>query len=183
MGKLENAELYAKEKYLGMKRKDGMTPYYNHLENVVNRLKNLGMADDDILSAAWLHDTIKDTNSTFDDIEQIFGSKIAVLVLSLTKDKNLPKGQQEQQYVKQLQQASWEAKLIKLCDISANLKDIRNLPISKSKRIKVIKKKIHYLNIIKPDLIQNKSKVPGIQKIIDGINEILKQYEQRPFFI
>ena len=91
MPKLESAELFAKEKHIGMKREDGITPYSNHLESVINRLKNLGVTDEDVLSAAWLHDTIENTNTTFDDIEQRFGSKVAVLVLSLSKDKNLPK--------------------------------------------------------------------------------------------
>src|SRR5690242_16898512 len=108
MKKIEAAELYSKEKHLGAKGKDGITPYYTHLESVVNRLKNLGVTDEDVLSAAWLHDTLEYTDTVFDDIEQRFGSKVAVLVLSLSKDKSLTKGQQESQYIKQLMNASWE---------------------------------------------------------------------------
>ena len=70
---------------------DDKTPYWKHLEGVVNRLKNLGMTDDDLLCAAWLHDGIENSVMTFDDIEQRFGSKVAVLVLALSKDKNLSK--------------------------------------------------------------------------------------------
>ena len=39
---LENAELFAKSKHAGKLKKSGMT-YSNHLENVVSRLKSLGI--------------------------------------------------------------------------------------------------------------------------------------------
>jgi len=179
LSKLESAELFAKERHSGMTIDDNI-PYWKHLEGVVNRLKNLGITDEDLLCAAWLHDSIENTITTFDDIEQRFGSKVAVLVLALSKDKNLSKGEREQQYVKQLKDASWEAKLIKLCDISANLKDLKNASWSKTKKSKEVKKKLYYLNLIKPELIKNKSQVPGIQGIMDGINEVLVSFKQRP---
>jgi len=178
LSKLESAELFAKERHSGMTI-DDKTPYWKHLEGVVNRLKNIGITDEDLLCAAWLHDCIENTATTFDDIEQRFGSKVAVLVLALSKDKNLSKGEQEQQYVKQLKDASWEAKLVKLCDISANLKDLKNIPWSKTKKSKEVKKKLYYLNLIKPELVKNKSQVPGIQGIMDGINEVLVSFNQR----
>ena len=179
MSKLESAELFAKERHSGMMIDDN-TPYWKHLEGVVNRLKNLGIADDDLLCAAWLHDSIENAVTTFDDIEQRFGSKVAVLVLALSKDKNLSRGEREKQYVKQLKDASWEAKLIKLCDISANLKDMKNASWSKTKKSKEVKKKLYYLNLIKPELVKNKSQVPGIQSMMSGINEVLVSFKQRP---
>ena len=175
------AELFAKERHSGMIVGD--MPFWKHLEAVVNRLKNLGITDEDLLCAAWLHDTIENTVATFDDIEQRFGSKVAVLVLALSKDKNLSKDESEQQYVKQLKDASWDAKLIKLCDISANLKDLKNTSWSKTKKSKEIKKKLYYLNLIKPELVKNKSQVPGIQSMISGINEVLISFKQRPIVL
>ena len=162
---------------------DDKTPYWKHLEGVVNRLKSLGIADEDLLCASWLHDSIETSVATFDDIEQRFGSKVAVLVLALSKDKNLSKGESEQQYVKQLKDASWEAKLIKLCDISTNLKDLKNASWSKTKKSKEVKKKLYYLNLIKQELIKNKSQVPGIQGMISGINDVLVSFKQRPIVL
>jgi (p)ppGpp synthase/HD superfamily hydrolase len=182
LSKLESAELFAKERHSGMTI-DNKTPYWKHLEGVVNRLKNLGIADEDLLCAAWLHDSIENTVTTFDDIEQRFGSKVAVLVLALSKDNNLSKGEREQQYVKQLKDASWEAKLIKLCDISANLKDLKNTSWSKTKKSKEVKKKLYYLNLIKPELVKNKSQIPGIHGMISGINEVLVSFKQRPIVL
>ena len=48
VSKLESAELYAKSKHKNMTRKDGITPYSNHLEEVVSRLKSLGITDEDV---------------------------------------------------------------------------------------------------------------------------------------
>ena len=109
-----------------MMRKDGTTSYSKHLEDVVNRLKSLGVIDSELLCAGWLHDTIEDTDTSFDDLYDQFGSRVAVLVSTLSKDMSLPRKKREQEYIKQLKEASFDAKLIKLCDISANLSALKN---------------------------------------------------------
>ena len=183
MNNLQAAENFAKERHAGMMRKDGVTSFYDHLSGVVARLKNLGITDEGVLAAAWLHDTLEDTKTSFVEIDSRFGSKVAVLVLSLSKDRSLPKAKLEEQYVKQLREASFEAKLIKLCDISANLKDIKNAPLSKTKKVKTIRKILYYLNAIKPDLVKNKASVPGIQSLADGINDLVVPFGQKPTII
>jgi len=175
---VKNAELFAKKKHSGMMRKDGTTPYSKHLEDVVNRLKSLGVIDEELLCAGWLHDTIEDTETSFDDLYGQFGSKVAVLVSSLTKDMSLPRKKREQIYVKQLKEASSDAKLVKLCDISANLSDLKNYEASKSKKLRQVKQKRHYLNVIKNDLLGN-TDYPKISTLMESINQILKRYGQR----
>lgn len=177
------AKKFAQEKHKNQKRKDGVTPYSDHLEGVVNRLKNLGVTDKDVLCAAWLHDIIEDTDVTFDQINERFGREVAVMVLSLSKDQNILKKDREIQYISQLKDASFQTKIIKLCDISANLKDLANAPISKTQKNKQIKKILHYLRIIKNDIIENKSEYPKIQEIIDGINTICVKFNQKPILI
>lgn len=71
MTKLESAALYAKEKHKGQTRKNGITPYSDHLEAVVSRLKSIGISDEDVLCAGWLHDTMEDTDATFDELSEI----------------------------------------------------------------------------------------------------------------
>lgn len=177
------AKKFAQEKHKNQKRKDGVTPYSDHLEGVVNRLKNLGVTDKDVLCAAWLHDIIEYTDTTFDQISERFGREVAVIVLSLSKDQNIPKKNREIQYVDQLRESSFQSKIIKLCDISANLKDLANAPISKTQKNKQIKKILHYLRVIKNDISENKSRYPKIQEIIDGINTICIKFNQTPISI
>ncbi|MEO9277830.1 MAG: HD domain-containing protein [Nitrososphaera sp.] len=178
MSKLQDARDFLSNRYAGVKM--NKITYQAYLTGIADRLKNLGISDDEILSAALLCQTINDSKATFDEIDQIFGSKIAVIVLSLSKDINLPNTIREETYTKQLRDAPIETKLIKLCDISANIKELKNSSVSSTKKIKQIRKNIHYLNIIKPDLIKNKTNMPSLSMLISGINEVLVQYRQRP---
>ena len=177
------AKKFACEKHKNQKRKDGITPFSDHLEGVVNRLKNLGVTNQDILSAAWLHDTIEHSDTTFDEINTIFGNSISVIVLSLTKDSQLSRGQRELQYIQQLKNSTFQSKIIKFCDISANLKDIVNSPLSKTQKNKQVKKLFHYLRIIKRDLSEHSSNYPKMKELIDGINSVGSKFRQRPIII
>ena len=181
--KLDAAEQFAKNKHSGIMQADGITPYWKHLESVVSRLKSIGITDEDMLCAAWLHDTIEDTNTDFDDIHERFGRNVAIMVSSVSKDKRLPKSKREQLYIKQLKEAPWQAQLLKLCDISSNLKNLEKSGWPKEKRSNQVKNKLHYLNAIKPGLIQNKSKIPNIRSIIRGINDVVEEYGQKPVLI
>ncbi len=177
------AQKFAGEKHKNQKRKDGVTPFYDHLEGVVNRLKNLGISNQNVLSAAWLHDTIEDSDTTFEEINEIFGNTISVLVLSLTKDSNLSRKDRELQYIQQLKNSTIETKIIKFCDISANLKDITNAPISKTQKNKQVKKLFRYLRVIKNEISENNSNYPKIQELITGINLVGSNFKQRPVII
>lgn len=179
---IKSAELFAKNKHAGSFRADGSTPYSKHLEDVVNRLKSLGVIEPQILCAGWLHDTIENTDTTFDDLYEQFESEIVVLVSSISKDMTLPRKKREQAYVIQLKEASFSAKLIKLCDISANLSELKNYEASKSKKLRQVKQKRHYLNIIKNDLLGNPH-YPYVQSLMESANLIFRNYGQRPISI
>ncbi|MDE1813708.1 MAG: HD domain-containing protein [Thaumarchaeota archaeon] len=179
MPQKQSAENFVKERYLGMIKNDGGT-HQEYLEAVVGRLKSLGITDDDVLSAAWLHDIIDNGKTSFDELDKRFGSRVAVLVLSISKDQSLPRSMQEEQYAKQLKESPLEVKIVKLCSISANLRDLKNSSFSKTRKAKEMKKKLYYLNIIKTDLIKNKAQTPGIVGLVNGINDIVASYGLRP---
>ncbi len=175
---VKNAELFAKEKHSRSIENNEKTVYSKHLEDVVNRLKSLGVVDEEILCSGWLHDSIENTDTSFDDLYARFGSKVAVLVSDLTKDMSLPNKKREQAYVKQLIESSSDAKLIKLCEISANLSDLKNYDMSKSKKLRLVRQKRRYLIVIKNDLLDN-TDYPKIHILLDNIEKILKKYSNR----
>jgi len=109
----------------------------------------------------------------------MFGSRIAVLVSSLTKDESLPKKPREKAYVQQLKEASFDAKLVKLCDISANLSALKNYDASKSKKLRLVKQIRHYLVVIKNDLLKN-TDYPKMITLLETVNQILKGYGKNP---
>ena len=86
MNLLTNAELFAKTKHGGKQNEIGV-PYSNHLENVVNRLKSLGVIDEEVICAAWLQEILEHTDTSFDELFEKFGRRISTLILSLTETK------------------------------------------------------------------------------------------------
>jgi (p)ppGpp synthase/HD superfamily hydrolase len=183
---LENAELFAKSKHAGKLKKSGIT-YSNHLENVVSRLKSLGVIDEEVLCAGWLQDILEDTDTSFDELFEKFGRRIAVLTLSLTKTKfvidtdddstlsltkkrAIPEKQRQKEYAVKIKESEIDAKLIKLCDISANLGDLKKQIISKTKKRKILKKFRYYLLIIEKDLLEN-TEYPKAITLLKTINQ------------
>ncbi len=176
---VKSAELFAKKKHKGQFRKDCKTKYFEHLKNVVSELKSMGIVNDDILCAGWLHDTIEDTDTDYDEIHKKFNKKIADYVASVTKDTRLIKQKQEKAYISQLKKASWQAKVVKLGDVIANFKDLPNGYKDFTKRKDKVKKKIPYILAIKSGISSNKKKIPKLEYAQLTLNELLKTYEQK----
>ena len=86
------------------------------------------IANTDIICAAMLHDTIEDTDTTEEELIAAFGRKIAAIVMEVTDDKNLPKLERKRLQVEHAHSISHDAKLVKLADKIANLRDILNSP-------------------------------------------------------
>lgn len=64
-------------------QKYGDRPYVVHLADVVSRVKTITQ-DPEIIAAAWLHDTIEDTQVTYSYIEEMFGKNVADMVWAVT---------------------------------------------------------------------------------------------------
>ena len=177
--KLTFSKQCAMRQHKGQYRKNNKTPYWHHLRDVVNNLKMMGIKDESILCAGWLHDSIEDTSFDYDDVSKFFGKKIAQIVSDLTKETRLPKNQQEKNYLTQLSNSSWQAKVVKFADILANVSDLKNSELNGSQKIVQVKYKIKYLNEIKSGIIQNKKRIPNLSQAEIILNLVLKEYGQR----
>jgi (p)ppGpp synthase/HD superfamily hydrolase len=62
----------------------GTEPYSYHLEMVRNILVEFGYTSEDYMCAAWLHDTLEDTDTTKAEVEELFGSVIADLAFAVS---------------------------------------------------------------------------------------------------
>jgi (p)ppGpp synthase/HD superfamily hydrolase len=82
---IEKAKAFATKKHLGQTRKGDGSPYVNHLEGTYKIAQKV-TADEDILCACWLHDTLEDTKTTFKELSDNFGIEIANIVKSCTKN-------------------------------------------------------------------------------------------------
>jgi len=128
---LLKAANFAANKHKLQKRKDKeQTPYINHPLGVAWSLsKEGGVKDVDVLQAAMLHDTVEDTNTTFEELEKKFGGKVASIVKEVTDDKSLPKDERKKLQVAHAPHITKQAKHVKLADKLYNLRDlIRSAP-------------------------------------------------------
>lgn len=121
---------FAAEKHRHQRRKDAAaSPYINHPIAVANTLAVEGrVTDEAILLTACLHDTVEDTETTFEEIEEIFGTEVTNLVRNVTDDKSLEKAQRKQLQIEHAATASDKAKQIKIADKICNVRDITNSP-------------------------------------------------------
>ena len=84
---IRNAYDYASKKHFSQKRITG-DDYITHPLNVAWILTDV-KADGKAISAALLHDTIEDSDSTFDEISNLFGPDVATIVDGVTKINRL----------------------------------------------------------------------------------------------
>jgi len=80
---IKKAYNFASEAHLGDVRKSG-EPYIQHPISVAMILTDI-YADYQTLCAALLHDTVEDTSTTIEEIEEKFGKEIALIVDGVTK--------------------------------------------------------------------------------------------------
>ncbi len=126
---LFKALAFSAEKHTKQRRKDvDKTPYINHPISLANILAKRWVIDENVLCAAILHDTIEDTDTTVEELQEHFGEKIKSIVLEVTDDKSLEKSVRKQKQVEHAASISHEAKLVKLADKIANITDIINSP-------------------------------------------------------
>lgn len=117
---------YATLKHMGQTRAGG-DPYITHPERVAQYIKQYKKSHqlDALISAAYLHDTIEDTDTTHEDLQKMFGGLVASLVKELTSDKEqiAKVGKAEYLSNKMSKMSSW-ALVIKLADRLDNVQDI-----------------------------------------------------------
>jgi GTP diphosphokinase / guanosine-3',5'-bis(diphosphate) 3'-diphosphatase len=127
--KLLRATAFAAEKHRNQRRKDrDASPYINHPIALANVLAQAGVSDENVIIAALLHDTIEDTDTTFDELVGDFGSEIADIVLEVTDDKSLPKADRKRLQIEHAPTISDPAKLVKLADKICNVRDMSSSP-------------------------------------------------------
>jgi guanosine-3',5'-bis(diphosphate) 3'-pyrophosphohydrolase len=121
---------FAAGKHRGQRRKDvHASPYINHPIAVLSILaEEGGIAEPAVLCAALLHDTIEDTETTPEELEAAFGVQVRDIVLAVSDDKTLPKAERKRLQILHAAEASYEARLVKLADKIANLRDLAASP-------------------------------------------------------
>jgi len=121
---------FAAQKHRNQRRKDlEASPYINHPISLLKVLvTEANITNEVVLVSALLHDTVEDTNTTFEEIEKNFGVDIAEIVKEVTDDTSLTREERKSQQIQHAPLLSKEAALVKFADKISNLRDLIYLP-------------------------------------------------------
>ncbi|MCB9815572.1 HD domain-containing protein [Candidatus Nomurabacteria bacterium] len=103
-------------------------PYLTHLMAVTLILRDY-TTDEDTLVAGLLHDTLEDTDYTYEELVEDFGEKVALIVQTLTEPGSSDQDKQswleiKKNYAKQLRKGPIEAVMIAAADKTHNFRSM-----------------------------------------------------------
>lgn len=121
----DKAVKFATEAHSGTERRGKAYPYIIHPMEaacIVATITN----DPEMLAAALLHDTIEDTDVTFEQIREQFGERVARLVLHETAplSGNLTWREKKEVQIQNLTSAPYDSKVVALGDKLSNMRGI-----------------------------------------------------------
>ena len=111
---------------VGQRRKYTDQPYIVHPIRVAGIVDKFG-GTDEMIMAAYLHDVVEDTGVSIEDILDMFGSVVAVIVDGLTDVSKPEDGNRAVRKAMDRQHsadATWAAQFVKCADIIDNAGDI-----------------------------------------------------------
>ena len=122
-GVIEKAFLFAYYAHGEQVRKDGK-PYIVHPVEVAMELARNG-ADEELICAGYLHDTIEDAYMTPEQLEKAFTPRVAALVMADTEDKTQDWEERKQRALDDLRKGSRAHQMLMCADKLSNLRSIR----------------------------------------------------------
>jgi guanosine-3',5'-bis(diphosphate) 3'-pyrophosphohydrolase len=127
---LMDALAFSAHKHRNQRRKDvDASPYINHPIALARVLAvEGGVTDHKTLAASILHDTLEDTETTFEELKEKFGRIIAGTVREVSDDKTLSKADRKRHQIEHAQHLSRRARLVKLADKTCNVRDMASHP-------------------------------------------------------
>jgi guanosine-3',5'-bis(diphosphate) 3'-pyrophosphohydrolase len=129
-GLVVQALMFSARRHRDQRRKGAEgAPYINHPIEVMEVLWRVGgVRDAELLAAALLHDTVEDTGTTPEEIEEQFGAAVRALVMEATDDKSLPKSERKRLQIVHAPGLTDRAKMLKMADKICNVFDMLHQP-------------------------------------------------------
>ncbi|TYS62512.1 bifunctional (p)ppGpp synthetase/guanosine-3',5'-bis(diphosphate) 3'-pyrophosphohydrolase [Sutcliffiella horikoshii] len=122
---VEKAIIFAAMAHKNQTRKGTETPYVTHPFAVGMMLQGAGCSEE-VVAAGILHDTLEDTEATYDSLVKEFGAPVANLVVAASEnDKSLSWEDRKQHTIDGLKDASMDELQVIVADKLHNLRSIR----------------------------------------------------------
>lgn len=118
MDSLERALLVAEK--IHANQSYDIYPYMYHIKQVVMIARKLGY-DNDIVTAAALHDALEDSELSYTDIKKAFGEEVAEIVYCVTDELGRNRKEKKEKTYPKIRN-NWKAAVVKICDRIANTK-------------------------------------------------------------
>ena len=128
LNNLEDVIMFASLHHEGQKMFEPDVSYLTHVMGVASNVLeayyngeekfNLDYA----LKVAVLHDTLEDTNATYEEIADKFGEDVATGVKALTKNEEVEKADRMMDSIKRIKECPKEVAIVKLADRVYNLR-------------------------------------------------------------
>lgn len=112
------ARLFAEAAHAGQTY--DLYPYTYHLGQVVSVLEKFHWDEPEMLCAGWLHDSIEDTNTSYNDIKNEFGEVVAELVYAVTNELGRNRKERNERTYPKIR-GNERATALKLADRIANV--------------------------------------------------------------
>jgi len=124
------AAIFATEKHKSQVRSnEKKTPYIIHPIEVADLVMKIGhVYDKDVLITALLHDVMDDTQTTYEQITSLYGTKVSSYLEEMTSKQGLSLKEQKKQQIMQAFRQNPSVAIIKLSDKLSNLKTLATSP-------------------------------------------------------
>ncbi len=118
------------ERHAGQKRRDG-TDFAGHPLRVALILHELAdQSNPDVLCTGLLHDMMEDTDTSEEDIMEVFGTKVSDMVRAMTLAE-VPAEEKKKRNLSHFESLRWEgrdAQIVRSADRLDNLKTLKDIP-------------------------------------------------------
>ena len=118
---IRRAAEFAAKAHENAVRKGSRLPYILHPREVA-AIVAVMTHDPEIIAAAYRHDVIEDAGVTYDELRELFGTRVADLVLAESENKQNTWLERKQATIERLRLAEKEEKLIAFGDKLSNLR-------------------------------------------------------------
>lgn len=117
------AKALALKVHSGQYRKGDGSPMVTHVIRVAETLEKYGFPED-VVIAGYLHDSVEDTDLTFEDIEKAFGANVRRIVAGNTEDKEKSWTERKQHTIDWIKVAPLEIRALIVADKLDNLRSM-----------------------------------------------------------
>ncbi|MGI5898056.1 MAG: HD domain-containing protein [Candidatus Dojkabacteria bacterium] len=180
----EKAKIFAINAHANQVRKINGEPAVCHPIAVANILGQYNY-DDEVISAGYLHDTVEDTNNTIEDIERLFGSRVASLVnLASEPDKSLPWEERKSHTITVVRDNPIDDTVVILADKIQNMEDLTsNLQLYGLSIFNFFKrgveKKLWYFESVYSAVNSTNSELPIVKRLGESLTKLKLEVERQ----